>query len=594
MTTKRRSGPPASSFEALGHLAVTNVLAPTAVARRKLKLLVLGTTGMSEYELADDGDHAVGRSPNAEIYIDSASVSRAHAVLSCADGEVRVRDLKSTNGTFINGNRLGEEPAVVKADDALRFGDIVAQVRWATPTPARRPRALSADAFATRAAEEAERCVRFGSSMAVIAIAADGPSDGLNDTVADTLRAVDALAARPGGRVDVLLIESPPDDAAHTAARIVEALGRAGYRARAGLACFPDGSPSPEACILGAQVALHGAAEGGVGRAGEGARTFRVGGREVVVADPAMVRLYGVVDRVAPTAVPLLVIGETGTGKEILVEAVHANGRPGKPLVRVNCAAMPETLLESELFGHEKGAFSGADQPKLGLIRAAHGGTLLLDEIGEMPLALQSKLLRVLEDFRVRPVGSTVEHTVDTRFVAATNRDLLDEAEQGRFRKDLYYRLSGVVLRIPPLRERPREIPMLAERFASEAAERIGLPPVTFTEAALQALRRHDWPGNIRELRNTLSSAVMTSGTSSIDVEHLPPELAGAVDAPEPAPQAEPTSSLDDDLRAFERQRILEALEACGGNQTQAAARLQMPRRTLVAKLRAHGIRRAR
>ncbi|HSI03846.1 MAG TPA: sigma 54-interacting transcriptional regulator, partial [Myxococcota bacterium] len=231
---------------------------------------------------------------------------------------------------------------------------------------------------------------------------------------------------------------------------------------------------------------------------------------EVVRVDPAMTALYDAVERVAKSSVAVLIIGETGAGKESVAEAVHARSRRANgPLVKVNCAALTESLLESELFGHVRGAFTNAVKDKQGLFEAAKDGTLFLDEVGEMPMATQVKLLRVLEEKVVRPVGATTSIPVDVRIVAATNRELEAEVEAGRVRADLFYRLNGVTLRVPPLRERVADIEPLAAYFLERACLEMGrIDAPRFDAGAIAALRTHRWPGNVRELRNAVERAV--------------------------------------------------------------------------------------
>jgi len=268
-------------------------------------------------------------------------------------------------------------------------------------------------------------------------------------------------------------------------------------------------------------------------------------------------------------------------------------------MLAVNMAAVPPATAASLLFGHVRGAFTGAVVDRRGAFAEAEGGTLFLDEIGDMPLALQGKLLRVVEDMRVRPIGSALEHAVDVRVVAATNRDLRSEAASGRFRLDLYYRLSGALIQVPPLRERRREIPLLAERFARETAEGLGLPSPSLDPRTIELLRDYGWPGNVRELRHAVASAVVASGSPVLRPEHF--ALSGAAVPGEAAPGSVPVdgahtpsmlATLDEEVKSLERRRITEALDVCGGNQTRAAERLGMPRRTLVAKLKNLGIRR--
>ncbi|MFN0251533.1 MAG: sigma 54-interacting transcriptional regulator [Kofleriaceae bacterium] len=319
-----------------------------------------------------------------------------------------------------------------------------------------------------------------------------------------------------------------------------------------------------------------------------------VAGTDPIVIDPAMRRLHELATRIARGTIGVLLVGETGTGKEILAELVHrASPRAAGPLVRINCAALTETLVESELFGHEQGAFTGAQRERRGLLEAADGGTVFLDEIGELPLAAQAKLLRVLEEGLVTRVGATTPRSIDVRFVAATNRDLEAEAEAGRFRRDLYFRIAGVVLAIPPLRARGDEIESLARRFANEAATRLGRVAPRFDDAALAQLRSHAWPGNVRELRNAVERAVLLAERDVIEAAHL--ALSPTTPVATTTPNNNSSSgALSDELAAIERQRILAAIDQCGGNQTRAAKLLGIPRRTLIKRLDQYGIERPR
>jgi two-component system, NtrC family, response regulator AtoC len=320
---------------------------------------------------------------------------------------------------------------------------------------------------------------------------------------------------------------------------------------------------------------------------------------DAIIVDPAMRALYDLVARVAPVDIHVLILGETGVGKDLLAQAIHGgSGRAQKPLLRLNCAAMPEPLIESELFGYERGAFTGATQAKPGLFEQADGGTVFLDEIGELPAGTQAKLLRVIEDRTFMRVGGLRAQTSDLRFVCATNRDLAADVAAGRFREDLFFRLEGIVLTVPPLRERRGEILALAERFAKDAVRKLPRKPASggaIAPAAQRKLLEHDWPGNVRELRNVIERAVVLSAAGAILPEHIqfaPRGSAGGTDAVRAAPAS--AASLRTQVQDLERERILAALEECGGNQTRAARRLGMRRGTLISRLDEYQIQRPR
>jgi DNA-binding NtrC family response regulator len=327
-----------------------------------------------------------------------------------------------------------------------------------------------------------------------------------------------------------------------------------------------------------------------------------------VIQDPAMRALYEEARRVAASPISVLILGQTGVGKEVLARVIHQRSPRAKgPFLALNCAALSESLLESELFGHEKGAFTGAVEARPGLFEAAATGTVFLDEVGELPMSVQVKLLRVIEDRTVLRVGGRAPRPIDVRFVSATHRDLDDEVARGAFRQDLFFRLNGIALTIPPLRERPAEIVHLAQRFLAGACRQIDRPTLpAISREALSALERYPWPGNIRELRNVIERAAVLCAGDALLPEHLPAKLlAVAAHAPRPhlfppteatpaATPPAPSEKLREEISALERRRILDALEQCAGNQTQAAALLGMPRRTLIARIEAYDIPRPR
>jgi two-component system response regulator AtoC len=333
-------------------------------------------------------------------------------------------------------------------------------------------------------------------------------------------------------------------------------------------------------------------------------------GEPPVLADPEMKNVYELLSRAAQSDVSVLIVGETGVGKERMAETVHRRSRrAARPYLQLNCAALPETLLESELFGHEKGAFTGAHVAKIGLLESTDGGTVFLDEIGELGLGTQAKLLRVLEERTLLPVGGTKPRQINVRFVTATNRDLMRESREGRFRNDLYYRISGLVVRIPPLRQRPVEIEPLARHFLRQFCRTLEQPEPVLTPEALAALRHHDWPGNVRELRNVIERSVLMAGADPIRPEHIRLDSPASSEPHDSEPDALTEVISRDDLpkRASlepsrsarssrnpkssgrsdgdEAQRLIAALDACGGNQTRAAKMLGISRRQLIGRI---------
>ena len=305
-------------------------------------------------------------------------------------------------------------------------------------------------------------------------------------------------------------------------------------------------------------------------------------GSVFVGESPAFARLTDLIGRVAPTGAALLITGETGSGKEIVAKLAHARSpRRDKPFVVVDCAALQESLLQSELFGHERGAFTGADRAKPGLFEVAHGGTIFLDEIGEVSLPTQVKLLRVLDSSTFRRVGGTAEIRVDVRLLAATNRDLAAMVRQGLFREDLYYRLGTMTLQVPPLRERDGDIDLLARYFVGQLNERFDRH-TRLGEDALDLLRRHDWPGNVRELKHAIEAALVVCDGDEIRPEHLPAALRRAARAPDAAAPAGALPTLDQ----IERDHIRRVLDAVGGHRGQAATILGISERNLYRKLK--------
>ena len=321
-------------------------------------------------------------------------------------------------------------------------------------------------------------------------------------------------------------------------------------------------------------------------------RTPRAAARlpSIIGNSTSMRRLLATVARVAPKDVTVLVQGETGTGKELIASLLHAqSSRSLAPLVRFNCAAIPGELAEAELFGHAQGAFTGATHARRGFFAQADGGTLVLDEVGELPLPIQAKLLRALQEGEIQPVGTARVERVDVRVVACTNRDLAAEVRAGRFREDLYYRLAVVELLVPPLRDRREDIPALAAEFARRLAERFGMEDVRILPELFAALQQLDWPGNVRQLENAVARLLALSTGGQLGLEALAePSVAPAADESVEAPP-EGTLSLREQVEAVERSLIGRTMAEVGGNQSEAARRLGLSRGTLIERLKKYG-----
>jgi two-component system, NtrC family, response regulator AtoC len=577
------------------------VPAPTRAGepgRAGLSLVVLGDDQLATYPLPPTGAITIGRSSKCDVPIFDKSISRRHAVV-CIDEPITIEDLDSANGTRVAGDRIAPRvPVPIRQGEVVELGDvsILVQRRSVAMTPRR---LWSHGYFEGRLADE---CARAGDAtvFCVVFVHCDArPAlEAIQSTLAEQIRAIDVAGEYGAGEYEVLLVDTAPGAAEQRAAAIVTRLRDHGVAARSGVACFPRDGRSADQLLAHASAAARPVAA--------------ITASGFVVEDRAMIQLRRVIDRVAGGTLSVLLLGETGVGKEVLAELVHRRSpRGARPFLRLNCAAVTESLLESELFGHERGSFTGALATKLGLLETANGGTVFLDEIGEISPALQVKLLRVLEDRMVTRVGALKSTPIDVRFVAATNRDLEHEIASGRFRQDLYYRLAGITLVIPPLRERVGEIVPLVQSFIANASTGSGSKPQIGRDA-LALLEAYSWPGNIRELRNVVERAVLLCGGDTIRPEHLPVEKMQATYPAFRTGPARPT--LDPELGRLdepgepgrprgldalypgdaERDRIIAALEVCRGNQTKAAAILGMSRRTLIYRLERYALPRPR
>ena len=386
---------------------------------------------------------------------------------------------------------------------------------------------------------------------------------------------------------ECLLVSGGEQEADALLAELQRFFQHEGLSIRSATACYPRHGRSADALLAYANNTLR---QTGSSVPGGGQETVECPVASLPSFNPAMMQANTMAEKAARSRINVLLLGETGVGKEVMARRIHRlSPRSAAPIVCLNCAGLQESLMESELFGHERGAFSGAVQTKQGLLEVADGGTVFLDEVGELSAALQAKLLRVLETREVMRLGSVKSRIVDVRFLAATNRDLEEEVRRGTFRKDLFFRLNGISILIPPLRQRVSEIGFLAKAFIVQAAERDGRDAPKMDPAVLDLLEGYGWPGNIRELRNIMERAVVLCEGRVINVDHLPMEklrpkadlLHTGGDIPSINPWAGGSAGMSDE----DRRRILAALEACAGNQTRAAKMLGIPRRTFVTRL---------
>ncbi|MEJ7728025.1 MAG: sigma 54-interacting transcriptional regulator [Polyangiaceae bacterium] len=577
--------------------------------------------------LPSSGTVTVGRSDKAGIRIDDPSISRKHAAIHVGP-PLLIEDLRSANGVRVRGQTVDPGASVPLAPgETVDLGATTMIVQRGLTA---RPRRLWTHGyFEARLEDECARAERSGSSFTVVRLQAEGsvPRGAVEQCLSASIRSFDLVASYAPDEYEILLVETPATEAETVVRQLAVQLAERGARVRTGLASYPRDGRTSEALVARAGAAVRG--EGGAPASEERS--------SIVVGDRSMQHLHGLVERIAGSDISVILLGETGVGKEVLAELLHTRSpRAPRPFLRLNCAALSDSLLESELFGHERGAFTGALAAKPGLLESADGGTVFLDEVGELPLSTQVKLLRVLEDHQVMRVGGIKTRSIDVRFVAATNRDLEAMVAFGHFRQDLFFRLNGISLVIPPLRERPSEIEPLARSFTTAAARRMKRwPEPVLSAEARSLLLSYMWPGNIRELRNVIERAVLLSSGGQILLEHLPVEKMGPAHldggpgphsapygaapggrpgaevatprsmrgdgglptVPPPTPSAPPPSAprdLKSEVEALERQRIVDALERCAGNQTKAAKMLGMSRRSFLTRLESYNLPRPR
>ncbi len=592
-------------------------LRPVNVGRQTC-LLIIGDGFVTTFPLPESGDLIIGRSMDADLSIDVTSISRRHALLHIG-ATIQIEDLGSANGTFVNEQRLARGSAATLVPGTMfELGSIMCILQ--DSYSAARPRRIWTHGyFEARLEEECARAERCNDTFSVLRIQAEdkqAKGEAMAELLLAVLRPSDILATYGPNDYEVLVVGATVKESSDILERVQERLRAKGANARTGIASYPRDGRVPEALMAKACA-----------RVTATDRTTQESARIVVEAD-VMKSLHKLVSRVAASNINVLILGETGVGKEIFAERIHTlSPRVESPLLRLNCAALSTTMLESELFGHERGAFTGAVAAKPGLLETASGGTVFLDEIGDMPLDLQAKLLRVLETRCVRRVGGLKSRNIDIRIVAATHRDLEGAVRSGAFRQDLFFRLNGISIVVPPLRDRTEEIAALAKSFVAIACHRQGRAPMDIEPQAARALLRYEWPGNIRELRNIMERAVLLSNGDKIALEHFPEDklastfkMSKVTVAPvapplEPsAPAPRPTTSVwsnpgrsrkraSTEVQAIdlkggvderEREIIKDALARSRGNQTQAAKLLGISRRTLISRIEKYGLPRPR
>jgi DNA-binding NtrC family response regulator len=595
---------------------------------------------------------AIGRGEGSAVQLSDLAVSRHHCTIEWSGGQFVLVDAGSRNRTLVNGKRVARH--VLSRGDEIAIGKTRLSFLPADVDPAAMRQALPSrvtmevgSGELLRAAEAAagrdQRAARHLASLAELGqrlreladqtelatAACDAARGALGAERAFHLVAQDAGDAVPiagsatPGSVASARLELAPDAVAMLLAegKAIALEDLPGARVAMAAPLYAPGGPSGilyadrpagsgdpwdriDLCWLGCLAHLVSASAVSLEVREALARENRelsaeVSGGEFIGQSAEARAALATVAKVGPTDATVLLTGESGSGKEMVARAIHrASRRSSQPFVAVNCAALTESLIESELFGHEKGAFTGATERKIGRFEAAHCGTLFLDEVGELPLGCQTKFLRVLEEQTFERVGGTRPVAVDVRVIAATNRDLGEMVRLGGFREDLYYRLSVIHAVVPPLRARPGDIPILAEHFLARLRRRVPRRVTGFSADAMSAMVAHPWPGNVRELRNAVERALVLGEGPLVRHEDLPPPLSSrsASRAPAPAspapfaataPAATPSARS---LRELEREGIIAALSATGGNKVQAATILEIDRSTLYKKIKDYGI----
>ena len=525
------------------------------------------------YRLAGNESWVIGRDRDGDVRLEDERASRQHFRLAVTDDAITITDLKSANGTWLRDAKLkAEVPTSVTLGETITVGSTMLVVKRTQPDPT----AVWASSHETLMRRVRQVCEQGSAPNAQFAIARlvlgmektklpEPPA--LAAMLIGKLRPPDMLAACADDEYDLLLHSMSLKNAQDRFDDVIAALSARRIAARGALAHYPYQGRTADALLAKARELVHGLVNS------DQAAT--------IVEDPAMKDIYAKARRLAASDVGVLILGETGVGKNVLARHIHETSRRSeKPFQELNCTSIPANLVESELFGHEKGVFTTALAKRIGIIEEADGGTVFLDEVGELPLEVQVKLNQVLQSNTFKTVGGREVH-VDVRFIAATNRDLAADVKNGRFREDVYYRLNIATLTLPPLRQRRLEIIPLAKAFVLAISKKQSISPPLLSDAAARALQEHSWPGNIRELYNAIQLAMAMTSGNEITLDDLPDSMVRQPSAPPP-----PNSPAVND----EHRQLLEALLACQYNQTRTAARLGIQRLKVGRLMKKYGM----
>lgn len=568
---------------------------------RAYVVVIEGETS-SIVDLAPNAPLVIGREPECGVPLSSSDVSRRHAELCRTTQGATLADLGSRHGTLVN-----DESVASDSFRALRSGDRISigsaqLVFHCDAAPMLAQQVLGETALRSRIREEVQRAVFYQRELSVLCFYSPHRTldqEALIPLLEQGLSIIDVWGVDSSGELVVVMPDTDRTRAARTTAQLQAELQRIEPAIRCGVACCPEDGCDADTIR---SVARRNATRGRQGVSDTAPNVVAIGERSVIVSDPTMESVYNLIRRVAKSSLPVLINGETGVGKEIAANAIHAwSSRKDAPFIALNCAALPAELAESALFGHERGAFTGAVSQTLGVFESANSGTVFLDELGELPLTIQAKLLRVLDNQRVTRLGDVKERSIDVRLIAATNRDLKEEIRAGRFREDLFFRLSTARVVLPPLRDRPRDLTALASQLLTEACKGGQRSKLELSPGAKMALHSHRWPGNIRELKNAMRFVAATAEAEVAVVEawHLPEDIGSSnslkdqnySESPRHDDAAAPQQRrgfrpVSEELRELEEQRMREALEACNFVQIDAARLISMPMRTFATKVK--------